>query len=756
MANRYENPLAAQFINTYTPIPFQEMVAAGQMKQQRYDQASNAMDSAIGAIDEITAIPNSADELRAKEYSDKMRTLRDKYVTKDLSDPFVQREMSNELHNTINKEDIKHIQESYQGYVNYNKMLADNAQKGVDTPTELIQNFTGYDSRQVGVFTGTPSIYKDPMPETKEFFNDLKSDSLGSFREKIDGVETGRVYTLSGVTVDRILKHADENISAFTKLPSIQQMVAVARKRGDDRSAEVIAKDYVRAHAKEWAHSTKDNFAYDPYYRASASGNDKTIPEPIEQKGLNGEDASTSKSQNKRYWDNKETTLSEQAANATNEIDKNKALNELQVIKDARAKFDTTRNAKIESTYDIGLREIYSNAIEALTTKEGMSKEEAAKFVTSLIQNRETPGDYKETIDNVTLALQSTPGELFRSFRKGLTEDAVKDKITNTIIKKTPALFYSSIKDAASSLFGEETSDNIKRASNDMQKSVEAIAKSWNNVSKNFDTANNKGEVVKSIFNSLNELDKQIGTFEKENSQNITNELNKTLPNQETYTLLNNDYTVDSSGRVQYDGLDGKKHSSAIGQTIKDFAKEPGNYMSNFKDDKNLSNSKKTLTKIKSALDASMDIQVYSINDLPDKDGNLKATVSIISKNKQGDKVQGKPMEIMLPANIYKNKENFLSELNSIGKDNLAFNISYHNQIENEITSYPWHSKNEQIINLGGGTLKIVKAGNKFSVSATIPARGISDAPVATGLNYNELPHRVRDIMFNLTRQTKK
>jgi hypothetical protein len=171
--NRYDQPAQAQFMNTYVPIPFEQMMAAGQAKQGRYDKASSAVDSAIAATDEIQAIPFSDDERRAKEYATNMRAIRDEYMTKDISDPFVLREMSNKLRSSVNTEDIKHIQQSNQGWISYNKQLADLEGKGVPMPEELRTRFEGYDSRK-GVFTGNASAYLDPMQETSNFFKEVR------------------------------------------------------------------------------------------------------------------------------------------------------------------------------------------------------------------------------------------------------------------------------------------------------------------------------------------------------------------------------------------------------------------------------------------------------------------------------------------------------------------------------------------------------------------------------------------------------
>ena len=735
--NKYDQAAQAQFMNTYVPIPFEEMVMAGKQKQDRYDRAAGAVDSAIAAAEEITAIPFSADEIRAKDYVAKMRDIRDKYAARDISDPFVLREMSNELHRSVNKEDIKHIQQSYQGYLGYQKQLAENEQRGTPTPEWDRQKFEGYDSSSQGVFTGTAATLKDPLKESQEFFNNLKPVALGSFIEKIDGVETGRIGTKSGITQTRILEHAKNNIDAFMRGPAVSQMIDGAIANGDTRSRKEIALDYVQSHAPEWVQSSEDNLAYDPFYQSRARGITKDGILGPETKGQTGLYEETSKPENKRYWDKEEARLTDAAAAATTEADKNKALNALQVFKDVRSRNDEVRNAKIETLYDAGLREVYANAVKVLTEKENMSREDALSFVNGLIQNRQTEGDYKNTFDNVVMGLQATPGELFRGFRENLTEEAAYNQIRNTIIGKTPALLANSL------TFNRE---GIMKAGEDMQNSVEQIASSWSKISNNFSTANNKGEVVNSVFNSLNELDSKITGLEKENGKNILNDLNKLKPNSSTYTNINNEYKTDSSGRVTYTGLDGKEHNSAIAQSIKDFARSPENYMNVD------ATSKRNLAKIKAALDAGMDISPAIISDVPDEQGNIKVGLNIVSKDAKGNINKSKDIEVTLP-NIFQNKEEYVKELNAMGKDNLAFNLQFTNQLQEEITSFPWYARDEQIIELDNGTITINKKGSDYTVTANVPEDGVNNVVMASGLSYNELPHRVKDVLYRLTRQ---
>jgi len=68
--NRYDTPAQAEFINTYVPIPFEEMMKVGMMKQQLVENNDKAADDLLGAVNAIKVAP--ADE---PYYKDKLRGL---------------------------------------------------------------------------------------------------------------------------------------------------------------------------------------------------------------------------------------------------------------------------------------------------------------------------------------------------------------------------------------------------------------------------------------------------------------------------------------------------------------------------------------------------------------------------------------------------------------------------------------------------------------------------------------------------------
>ena len=109
---RYDIPARQEFINTYTPMPFNEMAGAIQYKQQQYEQGAATIDAQIRSIDQIQAIPDSADESYLNRAKKQLHQVALSYSNKDLSDPLIRRQLDNEIRSTAEPEKLNRIQQS--------------------------------------------------------------------------------------------------------------------------------------------------------------------------------------------------------------------------------------------------------------------------------------------------------------------------------------------------------------------------------------------------------------------------------------------------------------------------------------------------------------------------------------------------------------------------------------------------------------------------------------------------------------------
>ena len=639
--NRYDQPAQAQFMNTYVPIPFEEMLAAGKAKQDRYDKASMAVDSSIAAVDDILAIPNSQDEVRAKQYSDNLRSIRDKYISKDLSDPFVLREMSNEINRSIDKQDIQHIQQSRVGWEQYNKMLGQYEAEGYPSPGFEKTDFTGYSSKDTGVFTGTPRKQLNVYEDTRKFFEDIPNTYLG-----IKDLGYGRKGLMHGKTKDRIVSHAENNIDAFMALPSVQQYIKGVRYYGDDqgRSNEEIALQYVKDHADEFRGENVTSTFDDPGYGQESSGSRR---EP-EVQNIYGTDDTEPVSKRKIEQIKKE--LSTAISKAEDEETAQRLSNELKNIElveqEAVAPYEEKIN-NLGSQQQLLLKSTIENLIST-----GLTEEQAIEYVTAEVDPN-LPSD------------EILAGNL-ENVLKGLGRGA-----------KRIGLAFQSMPSA------------------EREQRIREIKSSRFDLSQRQIIANFKGD--------LDKISTEIGDQEKAKEKERVKAVNKITPSQQTYTIINDVFDI-KDGRVSgsYIGETGtrREYPSAMAQKITDFMFNPQHYQSTVEVNDGKSNRKLKLKDLAPAMASASGIKILTINNAPTESGKAVVTLQLMGEKDGKSGPISHRIKMEYPLDTDRDVEQVTNDLLYRGKSTLAFDLITTNHIKNVVEGKPLFSQDVTEISL--------------------------------------------------------
>jgi hypothetical protein len=659
------------------------MMAAGKYKQERYDKAANVVDSAIGALDEIQAIPNSDDELRAKEYANRIRNIRDNYITRDLSDPFVQRELSNEINNKIDKEDIKHIQQTYQGYLGYNKQLAENESKGTPTPYWDRQKFEGYNSKQNGVFTGNASPQLDPYADTSQFMKQMAMTVKNTNLPIAPGV--GAIeYSKSP---EEILNHASKNIDAFMQQPSIQQYIRGIKNTGMDkgRTNKQIALDFVQENVRQWQEEKLDPYNIPEYGKNTYDPNVR-IPVGREVLGREGEKANGAP-MSFHEWKNKATELSN-AAKSGNIDAKNKLLYLNKIDKEYKEK--STREQ--DSVRGTRLIDLYSKA-EKIFKDKNKSATEAKKFINDFLSQ----SNIEKQVEN----------------EKWLYKKDI-DKLVDTNLE-------FAFEDSLYKTLGETRGP---------------VRTDW--------------KEMKELREATKDLLKEQWTISKTNKELATERKNSILPTQETYTILNNDYTTNSSGIVSYQYVDqkGDPHSvpSALFSSLKDFMSQPNNYE---KSVYKVNGKEVTKPKKVDSLLQNGNFTIDGIYSQPSGQGQPRAVLSVLND----EKIKIGEVEVKLPSDLLENSRNWYEELVSMGKPNLAFNLAYRAPITNRINNNDWEKHPIKTVAgvEGGDRLEVIydKITSTFSINIIQKDGAVTN--LEQGVEYDELPELATNEWYSNT-----
>ncbi len=225
---QYDQPAKSEFINTFSPVPFNELMQAGMMKAKQYESGLEGLMQSYEDTNNLKYIPNSKDEQYIKGVVvPHARQIVDKYANEDLSDPIIRRQMRMELNSGIDRQRIKSIQDSFEGYKQYVGEKMKLQQTGKLSPLEG-QPHQNWDTSVQGTFQQLPSEWSDPIKGLQDkYFQGLE----GQIVRDHSGVPIAdpRGYYTSAITANRIGQETEANLNNALSTPDGQRAVALYR-----------------------------------------------------------------------------------------------------------------------------------------------------------------------------------------------------------------------------------------------------------------------------------------------------------------------------------------------------------------------------------------------------------------------------------------------------------------------------------------------------------------------------------------------
>lgn len=220
--NKYDRPAEHRFINTYSPIPFAELAAAGQARQGRLDENLNKLYAAQDAVNQIDYIANSKDQARAEEIQTGMSNLADQFINEDLSDPEIYRKLHRGMRQIVDPNEIKRIEQSAAGWRNYKQMAAEYKAKGKSVFKPF--DFTDYSTADSGIFTDLPmmNIMDQAHDKFAEFLTRPEAKE-NIFTQTVDGLPF--YGTRKERSLDEINRLIQGNVGELTSDLAVQQFM---------------------------------------------------------------------------------------------------------------------------------------------------------------------------------------------------------------------------------------------------------------------------------------------------------------------------------------------------------------------------------------------------------------------------------------------------------------------------------------------------------------------------------------------------
>jgi len=270
--SQYDNPAQSDFINTYSPIPFNELMQAGAIKQKQYETGLDNLMQTYEDTHNLKYIPESKDEQYIKnEVIPTAKNIVDKYSNMDLSDPVVRRQMRTDFNTNIDKNRIKDIQDSFSGWQQNQqwrqKLKAEGKyQDFLDTPD------IGYDTSVMGTYQKLTPAAMDFRKEADEYFTGIEGDSY------TDPITKEIRVSVNPKKIENI---AADNVQTFLETTAGQQKVLQYKMLHPDTKAtpQQIVYEYLLVRGKKKLYNRHQVFL--PEHKTRSKEKEKEVVNPI-------------------------------------------------------------------------------------------------------------------------------------------------------------------------------------------------------------------------------------------------------------------------------------------------------------------------------------------------------------------------------------------------------------------------------------------------------------------------------------------
>lgn len=227
--NRYDNPAQAQFINTYVPIPFEQLYTLGKEAKAEVDKALNAYTTALDKWGEFRS-PSEKDtrEFYNETYGRALPIAEELAKNIDLIKTPEGRAKIFSVINNTDRAKLSMLKQSADNLRSRQQINAKLMMEGKYNPLWHSVDFTNYSTTDSGIYNDlSPLAYKSEVDLVKPFVDNLKPSSLGT--------EGG--YLMHGVSQEAVKAQVDKNLSSILNTPEAQKHIQVLMSQGMSKDA---------------------------------------------------------------------------------------------------------------------------------------------------------------------------------------------------------------------------------------------------------------------------------------------------------------------------------------------------------------------------------------------------------------------------------------------------------------------------------------------------------------------------------------
>lgn len=394
--NRFDQPVQAQYISQYVPIPFEQLYKLGEQYNKQVDKNYQDLGTAITKFSDFQS-PSAKD----MQNWNKLTIEPAKQLVNEIAanpDLMKTPEGRARIQQFINSRPYGELSALKQSRDNMLKRQALNQQLAISgkyNPLWHDVDFTNYDTlSQSGVFNDlSPLAYKSEVDLVKPYVDNLKSSYL----------YTKGGYDYSGVSANTTDALVKENISAIYNTPEAQMHIRTLIKQGytPEQAQDIFVNRIYRA-GREFAYETREANPFsvlNEKHRLSGTKNNQTnglfyLTQSIETTGL------------RNYLQNRANVLSNSKLYA-------------KLYQDSKSKDENVRNAAEKEIQKLAMstpQQIFRSIFDKHGSVDSTGK-------TKLNQNQLNSG-VNEIMNNFSVPTQGGPlQELLSSTINGISTD---------------------------------------------------------------------------------------------------------------------------------------------------------------------------------------------------------------------------------------------------------------------------------------------------------------------------------------------
>ena len=273
--SRYDTPAQAEFINTYVPIPFEQLYTLGKEAKADVDKALSEQSSALAKWSEFKS-PSAVDTDTwynatvgaAKPIIDELSSNPDMIKTA---------EGRSKLRSVINNVDVSklaQLQQSRDALLQRQKVDQELMIQGKYNPEWHGVDYTNYNTLNKGIFSDVaPLAYQSIQELTDPYYKGIQ-DSF---------IATKGGYDYRGVTPEKIAEIADQNLSGIMITPEAKKHMDIYKKQtgASDEEAKSWLRERVIQDNLKYSRINREANDFAKIAAATRASREKEPPKPL-------------------------------------------------------------------------------------------------------------------------------------------------------------------------------------------------------------------------------------------------------------------------------------------------------------------------------------------------------------------------------------------------------------------------------------------------------------------------------------------